>query len=81
MVDDLTDLSEALALVDKYNRLPSLLIGFVSTEPLRVYATAYQFGVMKITQSHMRLIHLQEEFKLTSATAYRRFIHPSLSLH
>ena len=89
VVNDLTVLSEALVLADKYDidvarsRLGSSLMGFVTTEPLRVYAIAYRFGlkdVMKIASSHTTSIHLPslgdlpEEFKLIPATEYHRLI-------
>lgn len=89
VVDDLTTLSEALVLVDKYNieaarsRLRPSFKELAATEPLRAYAIACRFGLedeMKIASSHTTLIHLSgltelpEEFKLIPATEYHRLI-------
>ena len=89
VVDDLTTLSEALILADKYDirvarsRLRSAFRQFATTEPLRTYAIACRLGFedeMKIASSHTTSIHLPglaelpDEFKLIPATEYHRLI-------
>ena len=88
-INDLTLLSEVLALADKYDirvarsRLRSPLVEFAKIEPLRVYAIACRFGFedeMKIASSLTTSIHLPgltelpEEFKSIPATEYHRLI-------
>jgi len=89
IIDDLTTLSEALVLADKYDievarsRLRSSFREFAKTEPLRTYAIACRLGFedeMKIASSHTTSIHLPglaelpDEFKLIPATEYHRLI-------
>ena len=89
VVDDLTTLSEALVLADKYDievarsRLRSSFTGFAKTEPLRAYAIACRLGLedeMKVASSHTTSIHLPglaelpDEFKHIPATEYHRLI-------
>ena len=89
VVDDLTVLSEALVLADKYDiqvarsRLRSSFTGLIETDPLRAYAIACRYGwgdEMKVASSHTTSIHLPsldklpEEFKLIPATEYHRLI-------
>ncbi|KAF9645414.1 hypothetical protein BDM02DRAFT_3173178, partial [Thelephora ganbajun] len=89
VIGDLTLLSEALVLADKYDievarsRLRSSFVEFAKTEPLRAYAIACRLGLedeMKIASSHTTSIHLPgltelpEEFKLVPATEYHRLI-------
>ena len=88
-INDLTFLSEVLALADKYeirvarSRLRSPLVEFAKIEPLRVYAIACRFGFedeMKIassltTSTHLPgLTELPDEFKSIPATEYHRLI-------
>jgi len=89
VINDLTVLSEALALADKYDvevarsRLRSLFKRFAKTEPLRAYAIACRLGLedeMKIASSHTTSIHLPgltelpDEFRSIPATEYHRLI-------
>jgi len=89
VVDDLTIISEALSLADKYDikvarsRLRPSLTEFAKTEPMRIYAIACRFGFeeeMKIASSHTTSIHLPglvqlpDEFKFIPATQYHRLI-------
>lgn len=89
VVDDLTVLSEALVLADKYDiqvarsRLRSSFTGLIETNPLRSYAIACRYGwadEMKVASSQTTPIHLPdlaelpEEFKLIPATEYHRLI-------
>jgi len=89
VIDDLTLLSEALILTDKYgievarSRLRSSFMEFTKTEPLRAYAVASRLRFedeMKIASSHTTSIHLPglselpEEFKSIPATEYHRLI-------
>ena len=89
VIDDLTVLSEALVLADKYDvevarsRLRSSFTEFAKAEPLRAYAVACRFGLadeMKIASAHTISIHLPDladlpdEFKLVPATEYHRLI-------
>ena len=89
VIDDLTILSEALLVADKYDievarsRLRSSFKGFAETEPLRAYAVACRLGLedeMKIASSKTTSIHLPglaqlpDEFKLVSATEYHRLV-------
>ena len=89
VIDDLTTLSEALVLADKYDievarsRLRPSFREFAITEPLRTYAIACRLGLedeMKIASSHTISIHLPgltelpDEFKLIPATEYHRLI-------
>ena len=89
VIDDLTTLSEALVLADKYDievarsRLRPSFREFATTEPLRAYAIACRLGLedeMKIASSHTTSIYLPglaelpEEFKLIPATEYHRLI-------
>ena len=90
-VDDLTMLSEVLAVAEKYDvaaarsRFRQSLVEFAKAEPLRVYAIACKLGYedeMKIastrtisTISLPRLTALPEEFKFVPATEYHRLIH------
>ena len=88
-IDNLTLLSEVLALTDKYDieaarsQLRVSLLGFARSEPLRVYAIAYQLGFegeMKIASSYAMSINLPElaelpdEFRSIPATAYHHLI-------
>jgi hypothetical protein len=88
-IDNLTLLSEVLALTDKYDieaarsQLRISLLGFARSEPLRVYAVAYQLGFqdeMKIASSYAMSINLPElaelpdEFRSIPATAYHHLI-------
>lgn len=88
-INDLTTLSEALVLADKYDvevarsRLRSSFREFAATEPLRAYAIACRFGLedeMKIASSRTTSIHLPglttlpDEFRLIPATEYHRLI-------
>jgi len=89
VVDDLTIISEAFSLADKYDievarsRLRPSLMGFSKTESMRAYAIACRFGFeeeMKIASSHTTSIHLPgltqlpDEFKFIPATEYHRLI-------
>lgn len=89
VIDDLTTLSEALVLADKYDievarsRLRPSFREFATTEPLRAYAIACRLGLedeMKIVSSHTTSIHLPglaklpDEFKFIPATEYHRLI-------
>jgi len=88
-IDDLTVLSEALVLADKYDiqvarsRLRSSFMAFASIEPLRTYAIACRLGFedeMKVASSYTTSIHLPgltelpEEFRFIPATEYHRLI-------
>lgn len=88
-IEDLTLLSEVLALADKYDvgvarsQYRPLLAEFAKTEPLRVYAIACRLGYdheMKIASSHSTSIHLPGltelpgELKLIPAMEYHRLI-------
>jgi hypothetical protein len=88
-IDNLTLLSEVLALTDKYDieaarsQLRISLLGFARSEPLRVYAVAYQLGFqdeMKIASWYAMSINLPElaelpdEFRSIPATAYHHLI-------
>ena len=88
-IEDLTVLSEALVIADKYDievarvRLRSSFAEFAKTEPLRAYAVACRLGLtdeMKTASSHTTHIHLPglaqlpDEFKLIPATEYHRLI-------
>ena len=88
-IDNLTLLSEVLAVADKYDikvarsRLRPSLVEFAKIEPLRVYAIACRLGFedgMKIASSYTTSIHLPEltelpeEFKFIPATEYHRLI-------
>ena len=90
VVEDLTIVSEALNLADKYDievarsRLRSSLRELAKTEPLRVYAIACRLGLeeeMKIASAHTlpinlsALTQLPDEFKHIPATEYHRLIH------
>ena len=90
VVGDLTLLSEALTLADKYNievvrsGLRPSLVELSKTDPLRVYAIACRNGFedeMKIASSHTlsinlpMLTQLPDEFKFIPATEYHRLIH------
>jgi hypothetical protein len=89
VVEDLTVLSEAFVLADKYDievaraRLRSLFMWFTEAEPLRAYAVACRFGLkdeMKTASSNTTSVHLPslvdlpEEFKQIPATEYHRLI-------
>jgi hypothetical protein len=89
VINNLSLLSEALVVADKYgigvarSQLRSSFKGFMTTEPLRVYAIACQFGFedeMKIASWHTTSIHLPgltelpPEFKFIPATEYHRLI-------
>ncbi|KAF9789486.1 hypothetical protein BJ322DRAFT_1042473 [Thelephora terrestris] len=89
VIDNLSILSEALVLSDKYDidvarsRLRSSFGGFIRADPLRAYAIACRFGLedeIKIASSYTRSIHLPDlaelpdEFKLIPATEYHRLI-------
>ena len=88
-INDLTIVSQALSLADKYDievarsRLRSSLVDLAATEPLRVYAIACRFGLedeMKIAASRVTLTdllvltQLPDEFKLIPATDYHHLI-------
>ena len=90
IIDDLTVLSEALVLADKYDievarsRLRLSFMGFAKTEPLRVYAIACRLGLeaeMKIASSYTisidlpGLTQLPDEFRFVPATEYQRLVH------
>jgi hypothetical protein len=89
VINDLTILSEALVVADKYDievarsRLRPSFKGLATTEPLRAYAIACRLGLeeeMKIASSHTTSIHLPglaelpPEFKFIPATEYHRLI-------
>ena len=89
VIENLTTLSEALILADKYDievaraRLRSSLKEFVTTEPLRAYAVACRFGLekeKKVASRYTVPIHLPgldelpEEFEYIPATEYHRLI-------
>jgi len=89
VINDLTVLSEALVLADKYDinvarsRLRESFTRFTTTEPLRAYAVACRFGFqeeMKVASSNTTSIHLPgltelpDEFKFIPATEYHRLI-------
>ena len=89
VTQDLTILSEALAIADKYDigvarsRLRPSFMEFAVTEPLRAYAIACRLGLedeKKVASSHTTSIHLPglaelpEEFESISATEYHRLI-------
>jgi len=88
-IDDLTLLSEALVLADKYeievarSRLRSSFMDFARFDPLRAYAIACRLGFedeMKIASSYTTSIHLPgladlpDEFRFITATEYHRLI-------
>jgi len=88
-IQDLTTLSEALVIADKYDigvarsRLRPSFMEFAVTEPLRAYAIACRLGLedeKKIAASHTTSIHLPgltelpKEFESISATEYHRLI-------
>ena len=89
VIDDLTVLSEALILADKYDievarsQLRASFREFAKAEPLRAYAIACRLGLedeMKIASSHTTSIYLPgltelpDEFKSIPATEYHRLI-------
>ena len=95
-IDDLTLLSEVLALADKYDigtarsRLRSSLVEFAKTEPLRTYAIAYQLGFedeMEVASSHAKSVNILEldelpvEFWSIPATVYHRFVRLNATHH
>jgi len=90
VLDDLATVSEALVIANTYkieaarSRLRSSVVKLVETEPLRVYAVAYQLGFeneMKVASTHTlsinipALTELPDEFKCIPATEYHRLIH------
>ena len=89
VVDDLTIISEAVSLADKYDievarpRIRPSLMKFAEAEPMRVYAIACRLGFeeeMKVASSRTTSIHLlgltqlPDEFKFVPATEYHRLI-------
>ena len=89
VIENLTVLSEALVLADKYDikvaraRLRSPFREYATTEPLRAYAIACRLGLeeeKKIASSYTTSIHLPgldelpEEFDHIPATEYHRLI-------
>lgn len=88
-INDLTTLSEAWVLADKYDvevarsRLRSSLREFATTEPLRAYAVACRFELeveKKMASSRTTSVHLPglttlpDEFRFVPATEYHRLI-------